>query len=202
MVERAIHRPAVQRVSVERGRVRQRLFGMHGGVMVARLRLIGRLLDDAMSRPSALQSSASSTLTFDASARLGGGSGGDFTVGLAVVGGAYGVSQVPVPQTFQCERLVQAACRLLQLGVLVGGQLWGAGGQQVWMGVGLDGGQRRIVGIGLLRWEERAAGFGASHRDSPLVAMVTAVGGRGSLLGGVSVVEQLLLRCDWLPAGM
>lgn len=146
MVERAINRPAVQRVSVERGRMWQRrLFVMWRGVMT-RLRLIGRLLDDAVSRAPALQSSSSAGLTFDPSVDLG----VDLSVGLVLVGGAYRVSQIPVPQTFQGQRLVQAPRGLLQLGVLGGGQLLGPGGQEVGVGVGLDGGgQRRIMGIGV-----------------------------------------------------
>lgn len=77
---------------------------------------------------------------------------------------------------------MQAPCGLLQLCVLGGGQVWWTGGQQVGVGVRLDGGQRRIVGIGLalLHWEEGAAGFGTGHFDPPLVTWVTAAGGRGS----------------------
>ena len=68
--------------------------------------------------------------------------------------------------------------------------------------VRLDGGQGRIVGIGLtlLHREEGATGFCAGHFDSPLVAEVTVVGGWGSggLLGVVAIVDQLVLRCNWL----
>lgn len=82
---------------------------------------------------------------------------------------------------------------LLQLGVLVGGQLWGSGWQQVGVRVRLDGRQGRIVGLGLalLHREKGAAGFGAGYFDSPLVTMVTMVGGWGSsgLLGGVTIVD-------------
>lgn len=105
--------------------------------------------------------------------------------------------------TFKGEGLVEAPGGLLQLCVLVGGQLWGSGGQQVGVGIWLDGGQRRIMGISLalLYWQEGATGFGTGHFDSPLVARVGAASGWGSQgrLGGESVVEQLLVWCDWLP---
>lgn len=105
--------------------------------------------------------------------------------------------------TFQGEGLVEAPGGVLQLSILGGGRLWRSGRQQVGVRVRLDGGQRRIMGIGLARLhrEEGAAGFGAGHFDSPLVARGAAVGGRGSLrlLGGEAVVEQLVVRRDWLP---
>lgn len=105
--------------------------------------------------------------------------------------------------TFQGEGLVEAPGGLLQLCVLGEGQLWWAWGQQVRVGVWLDGTQRRIVGISLvlLHREEGATRFGAGHLDSPLVTCGATAGGRGScgLLGGVAIVEQLVVRCDWLP---
>lgn len=54
---------------------------------------------------------------------------------------------------------MEAPGGLLQLGVLVGGQLRGSGRQQVGVGVGLNGDQRGIVGISLalLHREERTA---------------------------------------------
>lgn len=104
--------------------------------------------------------------------------------------------------TFQGERLVQAPGGLLQLSVLGGGLLRGPGGQQVRVGVGLDGAQWGRVGVrlALLHGQEGAAGFGAGHLDS-LIGLVSAAGGRGSrqLLGGVAVVEELMVRRDWLP---
>lgn len=77
---------------------------------------------------------------------------------------------------------MEAPGGLLQLGVLVGGQLRGSGWQQVGVGVGLNGDQRGIVGISLdlLHREERTARFGSGYRDPPLVALGAAVGGRGS----------------------
>lgn len=175
----------------------RRLFVMRRSVMT-RLCLIGRRLDDTVSRPSALQSCSSSRLTFDPCIHL--------SIGLVCVGGAYRVPQVPVPQTFQGESLVEAPGGLLQLCVLGGEHLWWSGGQQVGVGVGLDGRHRRIVGIGLalLHRQEGPAGFGTGHFDSSLVAYVTAVGGRGyrGLLGGVAVVEQRVVRCDWLSVGL
>lgn len=121
------------------------LFVMWRGVMT-RLCLIGRLLDDAVSRAPPLQSSAPASLTFDPSIDLG----VHFSIGLILVSGPYCVSQIPVPQTFQGQRLVQAPRGLLQLGVLGGGQLLWPGGQEVGVWVGLDGsGQRGIMGIGI-----------------------------------------------------
>lgn len=52
-----------------------------------------------MSPPSVLWSCCSSSLTFDSPARLGVDPGVDLSIGLVLVGGAYGVPQVPVPQT-------------------------------------------------------------------------------------------------------
>lgn len=99
--------------------------------------------------------------------------------------------------TFQGEGLVEAPVGLLQLSVLGRGQLWWPGGQQVGVGVWLDGRQRGNLGISLaLRHrEEGAAGLCAGHFDSPLVARLAAVRGRGSrgLLGGEAVVEQLVV---------
>jgi len=87
--------------------------------------------------------------------------------------------------TFQGEGLVEGPGCVLQLSVL-------GGGQQVGVGVWLNGRRR---GLALLHREEGPAGLGAG--DSPLVA----VGGRGSeRLGGGAVEEQLMLRCDWMPA--
>lgn len=198
MVEGAVHRPAVQRVSVERGRVWQRLFGMRQSVvMMTRIRLIGRLLGDAVS-----SSSAASSRTFNSSVHLRADPCADLSVGLVCVGGAYCVPQVPVSKTFQGEGLVEAPGRLLQLCILGGGQLWWAGGQQVGVWVWLDGRQRRIMGIclALLHGKKGATGLGASDFDSSLVSRVTAAGGRGSggQLGGGPIVEQLLVGCDWL----
>lgn len=99
---------------------------------------------------------------------------------------------------------MEAPGGLFQLGVLVGGQLWWSRGQQVGVGVRLDGTRRRIVGIGLalLHGEEGATGFGAGHFDPTLIAVGTAVCGRssGGVLGGIAVIERLMLRRDWLPA--
>lgn len=77
---------------------------------------------------------------------------------------------------------MEAPGGLLQLGVLVGGQLRGSGRQQVGVRVGLNGDQRGIVGISLalLHREERTARFGSGYRDTPLVALGATVGGRGS----------------------
>lgn len=104
--------------------------------------------------------------------------------------------------TFQGECLVEAPGGLLQLSVLGGGLLGGAGGQQVRVGVRLDGAQGGRVGVrlALLHGQEGAAGFGAGHLDS-LIGLGPAAGGRGSrrLPGGVAVVEQLMVRRDWLP---
>lgn len=50
-------------------------------------------MDDTVSRPSALQSSDPTCLTFDPSVQL--------STGLVLVGGADRVPQVPVPQTCQ-----------------------------------------------------------------------------------------------------
>lgn len=74
------------------------LFGMDGiyGTLT-RLGLIGRRLDDTVSGPSALQSSCS--LTFDPSVDCA-----HLAIGLVCVGGAYGVPQVPVPQTCQSRK--------------------------------------------------------------------------------------------------
>lgn len=175
----------------------QRLLVMRQSVTMIRLRLIGRLLDDTVGPASTLQSAAPTGLTFDPLAHLSTDPRVDLSVGLVLVGGAYRVPQVPVPQTFQGEGLVEAPGGLLQLCILVGGQLWGSGGQQMRVGIWLDGRKRRIVGISLalLYWEEGAAGFGAGHFDSPLVARVTPAGGWGSQgrLGGVTVVEQLVV---------
>lgn len=105
--------------------------------------------------------------------------------------------------TFQGEGLVEAPGGILQLGVLLGGQLWRAGGQQVGVGVGLDGGCGWIVGVShaRLRWQKRATRLGAGDGDPPLVS--TMVGGRGSQwLRGVAVEEQLVLHCDWLLASL
>lgn len=150
----------------------QRLFVMRRNVMMIRLRLIGRLLDATVSPPSALQSPSPSGLTFDRSVHLCTDPRVDRSIGLVLVGGAYCVPQVPVPQTFQGEGLVEAPGGLLQLCVLGGGQLWWSRGQQMGVWVWLDGRQRRIMGISLalLHWEEGAAGLGAGHFDSSLVA--------------------------------
>lgn len=85
--------PAVQWVSVECGRVWQHLFVTRRRVTIARLCLIGRLTEDTMSRPSALQPLPSTCLILDASVQL--------STGLVLVGGANRVPQVPVPQTCQ-----------------------------------------------------------------------------------------------------
>lgn len=100
------HPPAtVQRVSVEGGRVRQcRLAegrSLEGwGLVVAALRLEAGLLHGAQGPPPGRHGSA--RLTFDpAAVCLGTDPGVDLPVGLALVGGAHGVPQVPVPQTCQ-----------------------------------------------------------------------------------------------------
>lgn len=125
----AVHRPAVQRVSVEGGRMWQRLFVMWLHAMMTRLRLIGRRLDDTVSPPPALKSSSPCGLTFYHPVHLRVDPCVDLSVGLVLMGGACCVSQVPIPQTFQCQRLVEAPGGLLQLGFLGGGQLWWSGGQ-------------------------------------------------------------------------
>lgn len=70
--------------------MRQRVFVMRRSVlMMIRLRLIGRLLNDTVCRPSPLQSPASSCLTFDPSIHLAGvGPCGHLSIGLVLVGGA------------------------------------------------------------------------------------------------------------------
>ena len=95
--------PAMQWVPMERGRMRQRLFMMRRSVMLTCLRFIGRLLDDTVSRPSALQSSAPTCLTFDPSVHVSGDPCAHLSIGLVLVGGAYRVPQVPVPQTCQSQ---------------------------------------------------------------------------------------------------
>lgn len=171
----------------------QRLFDMwQSMVVMTRVRLIGRLLGDALS-----PSSAASGRTFDSSVHLSADPCVDLSVGLVCVGGAYRVPQVPVPKTFQGQGLVEAPGGLLQLCILRGGQLWWPGGQQVGVWIWLYGRQRRIMGIrlALLHGEEGATGFSAGDFDPPLVTWMTAAGGRGSrgLLGGEAVVEQLLV---------
>lgn len=56
----------------------------------------------------------------------------------------------------------------------------------------------------LQHWQEGATGFGPGDFDPPLVTRVTVVGGRGcgGLLGGEAVVEQRLMRCHRLSAGL
>lgn len=63
--------PPVQRMSVERGGVRQRLLVMRRGVVMT---LIGRLLEDYVGRASLLQGANPSGLTFDPTTRLSVGS--------------------------------------------------------------------------------------------------------------------------------
>lgn len=76
---------------------------MRQSVTMICVRLIGRLLDDTMSPPSALQSSTASGLTFDSIVNLGVYPCVDLSIGLVLVGGAYRVPQVPVPQTCQAQ---------------------------------------------------------------------------------------------------
>ncbi|TNN58531.1 hypothetical protein EYF80_031253 [Liparis tanakae] len=151
------------------------------------------VVEHTASPPPALQSSSLSGLTFDPPIDLSVDPHIDLSIGLVWVGGAVGVPQG--------EGLVEAPGGVLQLSVLgggqlrrAGGQLWGAGGQQVGVWVWLNGRRR---GLALLHREEGPAGLGAGDFDSPLVT----VGWRGSeRLGGGAVEEQLVLRCDWMPA--
>lgn len=85
--------PAVQWLSVECRGVQQHRFVTWRHVAMTHLRLIGQLLGDTMSCPSALQSSAPTCLTFDPSVQL--------STNLVLVGGADRVPQVPVPETCQ-----------------------------------------------------------------------------------------------------
>lgn len=100
--------------------------------------------------------------------------------------------------TFKGQSLVKGPGGLLQLCVLAGGHLWGSWGQQVGVGVWLDGRNRRIVGVRLHR-QEGATRLCAGDFDSPLVDRLTMTGRRGSL-GVVAIAEQMGLRSDWLPA--
>lgn len=84
-------RPGVQRVSVERHRMWQRLFAVWRRVMVVAVRLVGGLLDAADGLPSDLKSPSPAWLTFD----LGVDPGVDLALGV----GSHGVPQIPVPQT-------------------------------------------------------------------------------------------------------
>lgn len=68
---------------------------------MTRLRPIGRLLDGTVSPPSALRSSTPSSLNFDPSVHLSVDPSVDLSIGLVLMGGAYCVPQVPVPQTCQ-----------------------------------------------------------------------------------------------------
>lgn len=64
---------------------------------MSRLRREAGLLDGAEGPPSARQSSAPSTLTFDSVVHLGIDPSVDLSIGLVLVGGAHCVPQVPVP---------------------------------------------------------------------------------------------------------
>lgn len=69
------------------------------------------------------------------------------------------------------------------------------------VGIRLDGAEGRRLAISLTRLhgQEWPTRLGAGHLD-PLISFVGAVCGRDSLLGIVAIVEQLLVRSDWLPA--
>lgn len=100
---------------------------------------------------------------------------------------------------------MEAPGGLLQLGVLLGGQLRRPWRKEMGVGVRLNSGWRLVVDVTLvlLHWQEWAAGLGASDGHSALVGVVTSVGGRSSLglLGG-TVVERLVLGRGWLSAGL
>lgn len=72
-------------------------------MMVTCLRLIGGLLDDTQSPPSALHSPSPCGLTIDPAVHLGVDSSVDLSTDLVLVGGAYRVPQVPVPQACQSQ---------------------------------------------------------------------------------------------------
>lgn len=75
---------------------------------------------------------------------------------------------------------MEAAGGVLQLGVLMGGQLGRTRRQKVGVGVWLNCGWA-LMGGGVLVWlheQEGPTGLGAG--DSALVALVTKVSGRGS----------------------
>lgn len=98
------HPPAtVQRVSVEGSRVRQRWFPegwslMGRGLVVAAVRLEAGLLHSTQGPSPGWHGSAYRSLTFDTAAVcLGANPCVDLPVGLALVGGADGIPQVPVP---------------------------------------------------------------------------------------------------------
>lgn len=77
----------------------QRLFVLRRSVMMTRL-----CLDDNGCPPSALQSSTPSGLNFDPVVHLSVDPCVDLSAGLVLVGGAYCVPQVPVPQTCGPQR--------------------------------------------------------------------------------------------------
>lgn len=66
---------------------------------MGRVRLVGRLLDDADCLPPDLKGSSPAWLTFDPSVHLGTNPRVDLSTDLALVVGSNGVPQVPVPQT-------------------------------------------------------------------------------------------------------
>lgn len=70
-------------------------------MVMTRLSEIVGLLDTSVSPPPALGGSSASGLTFDPPIHLGVDPCVDLPVGLVLLGGAYGVPQVPVPQTCQ-----------------------------------------------------------------------------------------------------
>lgn len=92
-------RPAVQRVSVERGRVWQHLLPVRWSLMMVHVRLVGRWLDAADCLPSDLKGSSPACLTFDPSVHLGADPIVDLSIDLALMVGSDGVPQIPVPQT-------------------------------------------------------------------------------------------------------
>ena len=77
----------------------QRLFVLRRSVMMTCF-----CLDDNGCPPSALQSSTPSILTFDPVIHLSVDPCVDLSAGLVLVGGAYCVPQVPVPQTCGPQR--------------------------------------------------------------------------------------------------
>lgn len=72
-------------------------------MMMTCLRLIGGLLDDTQSPPSALHRPSPCGLTFYPAVHLGVDTSVDPSIDLVLVGGAYRVPQVPVPQTCQSQ---------------------------------------------------------------------------------------------------
>lgn len=78
----------MQRVSVESGRMWQRLFVMRRCIHMTGLSLIGRLLGDAVRCASSLQSSTPCDLNFDSGVGFGVDLCGDLSIDLVLVWGA------------------------------------------------------------------------------------------------------------------